>query len=197
MASQAQIKKIEAERRSEVSTLADERDHADRRARKAEERVEIQDAQLIALRAKVRAAAIADARREAGKEKKFEAELDTFVNLSLKDKGRWSNPVRRAVRRLYNIGCSFHGISKALETVFDIVRVDLDSTPCVETAEYMVAEGGVIAWLHIIDELIHAKGEHFQYSARSVLTLFGKPTFLQGTERRTRKSITKHQALFC
>ena len=129
------------------------------RAQRAEARVEIQKADLDALRAKLRAITIADARREAVEEKRLEAELEAFAHVCLKDHGRWSEEARRAVRRLYNIGCSLQSISKAFVTVCDVVHINIEGVPSVQACTYIIVEGGVLAELHIVDELLRADGE--------------------------------------
>ena len=129
------------------------------RAQRAEARAEVQKADLDTLRAKLRAITIADARREAVEEKRLEAELEAFAHVCLKDRGRWSEEARRAVRKLYNIGCSLQSISKAFVTVCDVVHINIEGVPSVQACTYIIVEGGVLAELHIVDELLRADGE--------------------------------------
>ena len=157
--SRAELKVQKAESVASTARLTREKANAERRAKNAETRVEVQQVEIDALRAKIRALVIADARYKADEARRVEEEVAQFTNVCLKDRGMWSQDARRAVRKLYNIGCSIQGISEAFITVCNATGMKLKDVPSVESIRRFIAEGGVLAELHVVDELLNTDGE--------------------------------------
>lgn len=44
-------------------------------------------------------------------------------------------------------------------TVCDVVHINIEGVPSVQACTYIIVEGGVLAELHIVDELLRVDGE--------------------------------------
>lgn len=144
---------------SKMVQLTRQKEAAEQRAEKAETHIELQQAEMDALRANIRAITIADRRYKDNEAKRLAAEVEKFTNVCLKERGAWSQNMRRAIRRLFNIGCSIQGISQAFTTVCEAIHISIDDVPSVESVRRILYEGKVLAELHIVDELLHTTCE--------------------------------------
>jgi hypothetical protein len=142
--------------KSRTMQLTKERVAAERRAEKAEAILVLKQEEIVVLRAKIRAIVIANARYKEDEAKRLAAEVTKFTSVCLMEGGMWSQDMRRAVRRLFNIGCSIQGISKAFTTVCEAIQVTVDNVPSVESMRRILYEGKVLAELHVVFELLHA-----------------------------------------
>jgi hypothetical protein len=80
------------------------------------------------------------------------------TEVCLLDHGRWSEPARRAVQDLYNVGCSIRSIGKVLTLCSELLGVNLDGVPSRRSIMRMILEGGVLAELQMIQELMNVNG---------------------------------------
>jgi len=146
------------EHKNSISQLVAENAAAEKRAQRAETRMSNQQDQIQALYARTRAIAIGDARYKANEARRIEAEVTKVTEMCLVDRGRWTEPARRAVRNLYNAGCAIRSIERVLTICSELLGVDLVRVPSTRTITRMILEGGVLAELQIIQELMNVDG---------------------------------------
>ena len=101
--------------------------------------MEVQQTKLDALRAKIRAAMIADARytSRADKAKRFGAEVMQFTNVCLNDHGTWP----QEARRLYS---TIQGIPQTFITVCEAIDAKIEDVPGTEPIRRFIVEGGIL-----------------------------------------------------
>lgn len=139
---QTNLRMQQALHKDHIARLKEEKYAAERQARKAEARVYSQQSQIDALYAKTRAIAIADTRYREKEMTRIETEVAKITEICLLDRGRWSEPARRAVRNLYNVGCSIRSIGKVLTLCSQLLGVNLDRVPSRRSIMHMILEGG-------------------------------------------------------
>ena len=111
---QAKLRMRQTDYKDRAAQLKEEKQTAEKRAQRADARVYLQQSQIDALYAKTRTIAIADTRYRAKETTRIKTGVAKITEICLLDRGRWSEPARRAVRNLYNVGCSIRSIGEVL-----------------------------------------------------------------------------------
>ena len=135
------------------------KEQSDARADQADEKIKAQQVLLERLYAKLRAAAVAGKRREEAFEQRLRDLAEELLHPHLMDRGRWSDRTRHTIRKLFNAGCAIRKIGGILVDTADLIGITLDHVPSARTIVQIIVEGGVIAELQIVHELMNCSGE--------------------------------------